>query len=84
MRYLDNITFPYICSLGLTFSVVSCQFTTQNENPIMTGPIRKLNGETEPCQIDCLSYDQCVAGTLSCTTNDGRTAMCRSVQGDPF
>ena len=68
----------YFCSIVTHFPFGLCQFTNLHRNERSTSSgMRKLNGEIEPCRIDCLSYDLCVAGMLNCTTNDGRTAKCK-------
>ena len=68
------------CSIFALFTFVLCQLRNvyRSKWSIASG-IRKLNGEIEPCRIDCLSYDLCVAGAVNCTTIDGRTAMCKWV-----
>ena len=48
---------------------------------IPPGSFRKLNGEIEPCLIDCRSIDLCVRGLLSCRATDGRQAQCRWASG---
>ena len=66
------------CSIFAQITFVLCQLRNVYSSKWSTASgIRKLNGEIEPCRIDCLSYDLCVAGALNCTTIDGRTAMCK-------
>ena len=50
------------CSIFAQFTFVLCQLRNVYRSKWSTASgIRKLNGEIEPCRIDCLSYDLCVA-----------------------